>query len=52
MTSIISIDLVFYLIGIIVILVAGMTLRDASNPKRYTTAAFWFLFGSSFCSAI
>ena len=48
MTSIISIDLVFYLIGVIVMLVAGMTLRDASNPKRYTTAAFWFLFGSSF----
>ncbi len=48
MTSIISIDLVFYLIGAIVTMVAWMTLRDTSNPKRYTTAAFWFLFGCSF----
>lgn len=46
--SLVSINLVFYLIGVIVMLVAGMTLRDRSNPKRITTALFWFLFGLSF----
>ena len=46
--SIINIDLVFYLIGIIVLLVAFMTLRDKSNPRRHTTALFWFLFGFTF----
>lgn len=48
MTSLVSINAVFYLIGVIVMLVAGMTLRDGSNPRRYTTALFWFLFGLSF----
>ncbi|WP_295762557.1 DUF979 domain-containing protein [Undibacterium sp.] len=46
--SIISINLVFYLIGAIAMLVAGMSWRDATNPKRYSTALFWFLFGFSF----
>ncbi|MFZ6766308.1 DUF979 domain-containing protein [Undibacterium sp. Di26W] len=48
MNVIISINLVFYLIGIVVMLVAYMTLRDHSNPRRYTTALFWGLFGISF----
>jgi uncharacterized membrane protein len=48
MSSIVSINLVFYLIGIIVMLVAALTLRDRSNPKRFSTALFWFLFGVSF----
>ncbi|MFZ6750377.1 DUF979 domain-containing protein [Undibacterium sp. Ren11W] len=48
MDSIISINLVFYLIGAIAMLVAGLSWRDASNPKRYSTALFWFLFGVSF----
>ncbi|BBB64927.1 membrane protein [Undibacterium sp. YM2] len=48
MNSLVSINLVLYLIGIIVMLVAYMTLRDTSNPRRITTALFWFLFGFSF----
>ncbi|PXX42614.1 DUF979 domain-containing protein [Undibacterium pigrum] len=48
MNSLVSIDLVLYLIGIIVMLVAFMSLRDRSNPRRITTALFWFLFGFSF----
>ncbi|MFZ6654134.1 DUF979 domain-containing protein [Undibacterium sp. TJN19] len=48
MNSLVSINLVFYLIGIIVMLVAFMTVRDSSNPRRYTTALFWFLLGFSF----
>lgn len=39
---------VYHLIGIVVMLLVGMTLRDRANPKRYTTALFWFLFGASF----
>ena len=48
MSSIISLDVVLYLTGAVVMLVAGLSLRDKSNPRRYTTALFWFLFGFSF----
>ncbi|EJM97297.1 DUF979 domain-containing protein [Herbaspirillum sp. YR522] len=48
MTTLISINRIYYLIGIIVMLLVGMTLRDRGNPKRYTTALFWFLFGAVF----
>lgn len=47
-SSLFSINVVFYLIGIVVMLVAGLTLRDDTNPKRYSTALFWFLFGFCF----
>lgn len=46
--TLISINSVYYLIGIIVMMLVVMTLRDKANSKRYTTALFWFLFGSSF----
>ena len=48
MTTLISINRIYYLIGIIVMLLVGMTLRDKGNPKRLTTALFWFLFGAVF----
>lgn len=48
MKSWLSINEIFYLIGVVVMLLVGMTLRDRGNPKRYTTALFWFLFGSTF----
>lgn len=48
LNSLVSINVVFYLIGIVVMLVAGLTLRDDTNPKRYSTALFWFLFGFCF----
>lgn len=48
MTSLVSIDFVFYLIGAIVMLIAAFNLRDRSNPKRFTTAIFWFLFACPF----
>lgn len=47
-TTLLSIDLVYRLIGIVVMLLVVMTLRDRANPHRYTTALFWFLFGSTF----
>lgn len=46
--SIVNIDIVFYLIGLLVISIAWMSLRDTSNPKRISTALFWFLFGFGF----
>jgi uncharacterized membrane protein len=46
--SLFSIQVVFYLIGIIVMAIAWMSVRDTSNPKRYTTGLFWFLFGIGF----
>lgn len=48
MTTIITINRIYYLIGFIVMLLVGMTLKDRGNPKRYTTALFWFLFGAIF----
>nr|WP_315467513.1 DUF979 domain-containing protein [uncultured Undibacterium sp.] len=46
--SLFSIQVVFYLIGSIVMAIAWMSARDTSNPKRYTTGLFWFLFGIGF----
>lgn len=46
--SLFSIQVVFYLIGSIVMAIAWMSVRDTSNPKRYTTGLFWFLFGIGF----
>ncbi|WP_395826657.1 DUF979 domain-containing protein [Collimonas sp.] len=48
MTTLITINDIYYLIGVIVMLLVGMTMRDKGNPKRFTTALFWFLFGSVF----
>ena len=48
MSTLISINRVYYLIGFVVMLLVIMTLRDRGNPKRFTTALFWFLFGGIF----
>ncbi|MGE6148950.1 5-oxoproline transporter, DUF979 family subunit [Aeromonas media] len=48
MNSLITINDIYYLIGLIVMLQVGMTLSDRHNPKRYTTALFWFCFGGIF----
>lgn len=48
MSSLITIDLVFYLVGALLMSVAIMNAFDASNPKRWTTALFWFLFSIGF----
>lgn len=48
MMTLITINRVYYLIGFVVMLLVVMTLRDRANPKRYTTALFWFLFGGIF----
>ena len=48
MNTLISINRIYYLIGIIVMMLTVMTLRDKGNSKRFTTALFWFLFGAVF----
>ena len=48
MMTLITINRVYYLIGFVVMLLVVMTLRDRANPKRFTTALFWFLFGAIF----
>ena len=40
MNTLISINRIYYLIGIIVMMLTVMTLRDKGNPKRFTTALF------------
>lgn len=44
----IGLDLVFLLLGLMFLAVAALVLRDASNPKRFTSALFWGLFATSF----
>ena len=48
MTTLITLNRIYYLVGFIVMLLVGMTLKDKGNPKRYSTALFWFLFGAIF----
>ena len=48
MMTLITINRVYYLIGFVVMMLVVMTLRDRANPKRFTTALFWFLFGGIF----
>lgn len=45
---IISLDLIYYLTGFIMVGVTFLTLRDRSHPKRYLTALFWGLYAISF----
>lgn len=48
MSAIVTLPSVYLLIGAILLLVAGMTLRDATNPQRWTTALFWGLVAADF----
>ena len=45
---ILSIQHLYYLIGAILVITAGMTLADSSHPKRYLSALFWALYASVF----
>ena len=35
----------FYLAGLILLVVALMSWRDKANPRRFTTGLFWGLYG-------
>jgi uncharacterized membrane protein len=45
---IISIQYLYWLAGLILAITAFMTLTDRSNPKRWSTGAFWGLFAIAF----
>jgi len=45
---IISIQYLYWLAGVILAITAFMTLTDRSNPKRWSTGAFWGLFAIAF----
>ncbi|MEJ8824333.1 DUF979 domain-containing protein [Variovorax humicola] len=45
---ILSIDYLYYLVGAILLLTAGMTLADSAHPKRLTSALFWALYAVVF----
>lgn len=40
----ITIDFFYVVLGLMLAVIALMTLRDQSNPKRFTTALFWGLY--------
>lgn len=48
MPSLINMQVIFYMIGFILCVIAWFSWRDISNPKRVTTALFWLLFGVGF----
>jgi len=43
-----SIQYLYYLVGAILVITAGMTLADSSHPKRYSSALFWALYATVF----
>ena len=45
---IIPIQCLYYLVGIILAITAVMTLRDASNPRRFSAGIFWALYAVVF----
>ncbi|MGZ4164700.1 MAG: DUF979 domain-containing protein, partial [Tumebacillaceae bacterium] len=45
---IISLEMVYYLAGIFLAIVAILSLRDKANPKRVLTASFWGLYAITF----
>lgn len=46
--SLIQMDYFFYLAGIILLIVAGLTVTDTTNPKRFTSGFFWGAYGLIF----
>lgn len=47
MTSLIQLDFLYILAGLILMLAAGYTASDKSNPRRWTSAFFWGGYGST-----
>jgi uncharacterized membrane protein len=41
---ILTLDVFFYLLGAMLLMVAWMALRDQHNPRRYSSAVFWALY--------
>lgn len=45
---IVPIQYLYYLVGAVLAITAAMTLRDASNPRRYSAGLFWALYAVVF----
>jgi len=45
---IISIQYLYWLAGVLLLITAGMILMDRTHPKRWTSALFWLLFAIPF----
>lgn len=45
---ILNVTYLYYLVGFVLAVTAVMTVRDASNPKRYTSALFWGIYALIF----
>ncbi|WP_369603977.1 5-oxoproline transporter, DUF979 family subunit, partial [Klebsiella variicola] len=43
-----TIQHLYYLVGFVLAVTAVMTLRDASNPKRWSSGLFWALYAAVF----
>lgn len=48
MNALLTINDVYLLIGLVVMILVVMTLNDKPHPKRWSSALFWFLFGTIF----
>ncbi len=44
----ITIQAVYLLVGVLFVVFAYLSVRDAANPRRWTTGVFWGLFATSF----
>ncbi len=52
MPSIVTLDNIYFVTGLVLIIVSLYTVFDKGNPARYTTALFWTLFGLTFMAPI
>lgn len=48
MESLIKMDYFYWLVGIILLITAGLTISDNTNPKRFTSGFFWGAYGLIF----
>lgn len=48
MDVLIKLDYLYVLVGLVLLIVAGLTLSDRTNPKRITSGFFWGVYGLIF----
>jgi uncharacterized membrane protein len=45
---VIKLEFIYVLMGLLLLAVAGINVRDAANPRRYMNAAFWGIYAATF----
>ncbi|TZE82402.1 DUF979 domain-containing protein [Calorimonas adulescens] len=50
--NLLNLDYMYFLTGLLLIVISIYTCMDKNNPARYTTALFWTLFGLTFMAPI